>query len=360
MADTSPKRIKHSQYQSFFLIGLFLFFVGHFLLLNPSSLEDDFGAIRVVEPQNLLAFLKNETKTALEEIPRGEVPAYALRDSIVYASAEDKQSFKLNAVRSNYYQKEQIIHALEVLVTFPDGTTVKANEGIFFTGESKAKFYGQVHTVFATGGTLDSEYAEAFMKPVTQIEIPRSETATGFKSDKTTITHFTSQGLSYKDVSPKTLKLLSDVHVWIKDQKNTTDIYSDRADYEQEAGYLNFQMNESRPLSSQFVKTEQPDLKIKSRTLDLQLEDAETLHFINARGDVSIRDLHDPLKISSSTSGEAVYDVEKNDVILTDFPQVYQEGDTITGDIIIFHRTTDEIEVKQSNAIYNSTSNPKR
>ena len=129
IAESSPKRIKHSQFQSFLLVGLSLFFIGHFLLLNPSSLEDDFGAIRVVEPQNLLAFLKNEPKTALPDVPVGEVPSYALKDSTVYASASDKPNFKLIASRSNFYQKDQIIHALDVLVIFSDGTQTKAREG---------------------------------------------------------------------------------------------------------------------------------------------------------------------------------------------------------------------------------------
>jgi lipopolysaccharide transport protein LptA len=113
-------------------------------------------------------------------------------------------------------------------------------------------------------------------------------------------------------------------------------------------------MDENRPLAEQFVKVHQPDLDIKSRTLDANIEDGKQLHFINAHGDVSMRDAQDPLKISTSTSGKAVYNLLKNDVTLTEFPQVYQEGDTITGDLIIFHRTTDQVEAKQSNAIYNS------
>ena len=325
--------------------------------MNPSSLEDDFGAIRVVEPQNLLAFLKNEPKTALPDVPVGEVPSYALKDSTVYASASDKPNFKLIASRSNFYQKDQIIHALDVLVIFSDGTQTKAREGVFFTEKNQANFYGAVHTVFSNGATLDSEFAEAFMKPVTQILIPKKELARGMKVDGKSITHFTSQGLEYKDETPKILKLLSDVHVWIQDDK-ITDVYSDRATYEHERGFLNFEMDEKRPLSEQFVRTNQPDLNIKSRTLDLEIEVGHELKRINARGDVWMKDSRDPEKISTSTSGQATYDTQKNDVILTEFPQVYQDGDTVTGDVIIFHRTTDQIEVKQSNAIYNNRPAP--
>ena len=347
----TAKRIKHSQFQSFLIAGLFLFFVGHFLLLNPSSLEDDFGGIRVVEPQNLLAFLKNVPKTALSDIPVGEAPSYSLKDSIVYAST-DKPNFKLIADHSNYYQKEEIIHALVVFVTFNDGTTIRANEGVFFTQKNQANFYGAVHTIFANGATLDSEFATVFMKPVTQVIIPIEQTVHGMKVDGHSTTKFTSQGLTYKDESPKILRLTSQVHVTIQDDK-LTNIYSDRAIYEQEEGHLNFTMNEDRPLPEQFVKVDQPDLDMKSRTLDSYTDDDGTLEKTVALGDVWIRDAHDPLKISTSTSGKATFYSQKNDLTLTEFPQVYQDGDTITGDIIIFHRTTDQVEVKQSNAIYN-------
>jgi lipopolysaccharide transport protein LptA len=194
------------------------------------------------------------------------------------------------------------------------------------------------------------------MKPITKIVIPVTVLATGVKTDKNSVTRFTSMGLEYEDVSPKTLKLNTNVHVWIKGEK-LTDIYSDRARYEYQRGFLNFEMSENRPLSDQFVKVKQPDLDIKSRTLDAELDPSRSLRKINARGDVWMRDSHDPLKISTSTSGKSIYDVQKNDVILTEFPQVYQEGDTITGDVIIFHRPTDQIEVKQSNAIYDNSDN---
>jgi lipopolysaccharide transport protein LptA len=352
-ADSSTKRNKHSQFQSFLLIGLFLFFVGHFLLLNPSSLESDFGGIRVVEPQNLLAFLKNEAKTAVADVPQGIVPSYSLKDSIMYTSNGTKPNFKLVASRSNFYQAQQIIHALEVLVTFDDGTTVKANEGVFFTEKNQANFYGAVHTVFANGATLDSERATAFMKPVTKIVIPNDVLATGMKADENSITHFTAYGLEYVDESPKVLKLFSKVHVWIENDK-VTDIYSDRARYAYEDGFLNFEMNENRPLYEQFVLANQIDLNMKSRTLEMQLDDDQALDKITARGDVWTKDFHDPEKITTSTSGVGIYDQQKNDITLTEFPQVYQDGDTITGDVIIDHRNTDQIEVKESNAIYNN------
>jgi lipopolysaccharide transport protein LptA len=284
------------------------------------------------------------------EVPVGVAPSYALKDSIVYAST-DKPNFKLIAARSNFYQKENLIHALQVNVTFSDGTNIHANESIFFTDKDQANFYGAVHTVFANGAMLDSEFATVFMKPVTQVVIPVTELVHGLKADHHSITRFTSHGLGYKDVSPKALNLLSDVKVEIQDDK-LTHVYSDRATYLHEAGHLDFMMNETRPLSEQFVKADQPDLEMKSRTLQVDLEPGRALHEITAYGDVWIKDSHDPLKISTSTSGKAIFNERKNDLFLTDFPQVYQEGDTITGDVIIFHRSTDEIEVKQSNAIY--------
>jgi lipopolysaccharide export system protein LptA len=51
-----------------------------------------------------------------------------------------------------------------------------------------------------------------------------------------------------------------------------------------------------------------------------------------------------------ATAGQADFDSESNLIILTEFPQVYQDNDTVTGDIIKMHRDTDIVEVEHSNS----------
>jgi lipopolysaccharide export system protein LptA len=55
-------------------------------------------------------------------------------------------------------------------------------------------------------------------------------------------------------------------------------------------------------------------------------------------------------KVRYATAGIAEFDSDKNLIILRDYPQVYQDRDTITGETIIVHRDSDLVEVDQSNA----------
>ncbi len=353
---TLVKRAQHTKFQSLLLLGLLLFFVGHLVLLNPSSLEDDFGGIRIINPKDLLTFLKNDPPPLAEGVPVDVAPSYSLRDALTLSSKGVKPSTKMNARKANVYSKENIIHARDVVIELEDHTIVRAKEAIDYTEKNQVNFYGSVHTTFTNGAEVFSEFATVFTKPVTHIIIPVTQQARGRKDDKKTLTEFTSQGLDYTDAPPKELHLLSNVVVDIteEDQKKSTRVISDQATYNQDQGHLHFFMNETRPLKEQFVFTHRVDLDVNSRTLEVYLNEKKELEKIVALRDVWIKDSHDPLKISTSTSGKAVFIEAKNDVILSDFPQVYQEGDTITGDIIIDHRTTDLIEVKQSNAIYNT------
>lgn len=332
-----------------------MFFVGHFVLLNPSSLEDDFGGMRVIQPKDLLNFLKNEPTALAPEAPLTVAPSYSLRDSIIYSSDGSVSKIKMSARKSNLYQKEQIAHSRDVQMEFADHTQIEAKEALFFIAKDKVHFYGDVHTTFSNGAELFSEYAEVFTKPLTHVVIPTKESVRGRKHSKDNEVRFTSMGLDYLDSESKSLHLLSNVHVEIQNTKKT-DVYSDQATYSHEKGLLYFFMNDSRPLSDQFVKVHQPDLNLKSRALEVSTSSKQELQTITAISDVWMEDLRDPVKTSSATSGRAVYDDRKNEIILTEFPQVYQDNDTITGDIIIFHRNTDLIEVKQSNAIYHNES----
>lgn len=320
--------------------------------MSPSNLEDDFTGMRVIEPKDLLTFLKNEPDSIAPEVPHTVTPSYSLRDSVILASQGEKPNIKMISRKSSVYQVEQLAHSRDVVVQFSDRTQVEAKEAVFFLKEDRVRFYGSVHTTFPNGAELFSEFAEAFTKPVTRIQIPTTEPVHGTKKDGKTLVDFNSLGLEYIDIAPKNLHLLSDVKVKIISEK-TTDVVSDQAVYTDEKGVLHFSMNDTRPLSEQFVKVHQVDLDLKSRTLDVDTTENQKLHSITALTDVWMRDSHDPEKIASGTSGKAVYNEIKNEITLTEFPQVNQDNDTITGDIIIFHRNTDLIEVKQSNAIYN-------
>jgi lipopolysaccharide transport protein LptA len=350
------KWIKNSQFQSLLLLGLTAFFVTHFLLLSPAALEEDFNGVRVIHPKDLLNFLKNEPAVLATGVPDNEAPSYSVRNLEFFSSIENQPNWKMLARKANVYQKEQLMHGRDVTIIMQDQTTIDAKEAVMYIVKNEIRFYGDVVARMPNGTVLHTQYLKALTRPVTQLEIPPEELVTGQKIDPKNPTieakmDFQSNGLFYIDRAPNELKLLSKVIVHLKGDELTV-IHSDRALYSNEKNHLSFSMNESSPLDRQFATVHQPDLDIKSRSLEIDLTSTQELQTITALDDAGIRDAHDPKRVVTATSGKATFYSAKNEIHLTDYPQVYQDSDTITGDIIVFNRNTDTIEVKQSNAIY--------
>jgi len=346
------KWIKNTQFQSLLLLILSLFFVGHFVLLSPSSLEEDFNGVRVIPPQELLSFLKNEPTLLAKEVPDQEAPTYSVRGLQFYSSVEHQPNWKIIARKSNVYQKEQILYGIDVTIFMQDGTTVQSKEAVMHLDRNEIRFYGNVIATLKNGTVVHSEFLKALTRPVTQLEIPTDQKVTGENTDRTAQVDFESYGLFFVNTGLQELKLLSQVVVTLHHGK-TTVIRSDRATYTHLQNHLSFHMDETDPLDRQFVTVHEPDLDLKSRSLEVELSPHQELQTITAVKDVFIRDSHDSDRVSTATSGRAVYLNLQNQIQLEDFPQVYQDDDTITGDTIVFNRNSDTIEVKESNAIYN-------
>jgi lipopolysaccharide export system protein LptA len=51
-----------------------------------------------------------------------------------------------------------------------------------------------------------------------------------------------------------------------------------------------------------------------------------------------------------ATAGRAEFNTQDDVIRLTQFPQAYQDEDTVTGDVILMHRDNDIIEVENSNS----------
>ncbi len=208
------------------------------------------------------------------------------------------------------------------------------------------EFYGDVVTTFENGMVVYSNYLKAITRPVLHVIIPVEEAAFGEKKEKKTTMAFKSFGLTYLDVEPKEVKLTSQVVARIVDD-HITQIQSDRARLAFSKDKLYFTMDEQKSFDLQFVQVHQESLEMKSRVVEVDFKNSK-LKTISGLTDVSIHD-----RSFRSTSGKAIFFEKTNQIHLTDFPQVYQETDTITGDVIIYNRTEDTIEAKQSNAIYN-------
>lgn len=339
--------IKSTQFPSFLLAGVAVFLVAYFTLLSPSSLEEDFSGVRVVHPKDLLNFLKNESEPLLaKNVPTEITPAYSLRNFDFFATSENKPQLKLTAKKSNFYQKEELIHARDSIVTLPDDTVITSREALYDTVNNEVEFFGDVVTTFENGMVIHSNYMKAITRPVLNVIIPITEAVSGELVSKSSVVRFKSYGLTYLDVEPKEVKLTSQVVTNIVSDRKTQ-IQSDKSRMPFSKNKIYFYMDQQRSFDRQFVQVHQLDMEMKSREIEIDFKNSK-IDTISAITDVSIRD-----RSFYSTSGKAVFIEKKNQILLSDFPQVYQNSsDTITGEVIIYNRTEDTIEVKQSNAIY--------
>jgi hypothetical protein len=151
--------------------------------------------------------------------------------------------------------------------------------------------------------------------------------------------------------------------------KDSTTIDSDRCVIHRDQQVAYFTMEASRPLKSRFVRINQPTLFARGRRATLNYGDfSKILKYLVVYEDVLIKELPaaptasptpmaeapsakaQPPSLRYGTGGRADFDSAKDLIILTEFPQVYQDNDTVTGDVIVVHRNTDVIEVEHSNS----------
>jgi lipopolysaccharide export system protein LptA len=116
-------------------------------------------------------------------------------------------------------------------------------------------------------------------------------------------------------------------------------------------------MYATRAANQKFVHITQPTLFARGRTADLNYGDSDSiLQYLIAYDDVLIKDLGVKDSLRYATGGRADFDSHHDIIILTIYPQVYQDEDTVTGDKILMHRDTDIVEVENSNAFSEGTS----
>ncbi len=348
----SVKWSRQSPLQSVLLAGLVLFFVSHFVLLSPSSLEDDFGGMRVIHPRDLLGLLQNEIETlAVSQLPENTPPSYSLRDLRLASSHQGSPEFLLSARKSVSFQQEELTHFRDLVLTTADQMEIRSKEALYRQKEHVIHLLGDVRVKLPGGVEVRTETAELTTRPSLHVRVPATVRVEGLHTKGRNRVTFSSFGLDYVADSPEHLRLLHQVEVKTKSARNLT-ILSDSADYSEEEGRLAFTMSDKRPIQQQFVRLTEPAFELKARNLELDLSGEKELQTVRAEKDVWFEEVGESGMKTSGTGGRGVYSVENGLVTLSEFPQLYQDRDTITGEIILFHRDTDTIEVRQSNASY--------
>jgi LPS export ABC transporter protein LptC len=300
------------------------------------------------------------------------IPDYRVEKFDYVSSVGTEKQWKLLAKTASVYHHDNLVHAhvVKAFLYDPDGkiTVVTGNEAKYLMNQKDLEVFGNVVTTFPDGFELDSDYLR-YKPNEKRILMPDQYHVKGFgkeSSDKNI--SFESQGLDYAMaksfiILPKAaqVKMARETKgIDGKSRDDTTTIISDRCEINRAKQVAHFTMYSSRPIGERFVHILQPTLFAKGRTADLNYGDSsEFLQYLIAYEDVLIKNI-DPEKegpLKYGTGGRADFDNHKDVVVLTEFPQVYQDSDTVTGDKILMHRDTDLVEIDNSNSFSQGEGN---
>ena len=357
------------------ILGLIVF--SFTLFLFPARLEQPSpGPRKSIDPETLI---DNNDQTLAANIPTHRIPEYTV-DQFQYLSTRGTvRMWKILAEKAYLYQTEKIVHTRAVTAYLYDDlgkiTVIQASEGKYFMNERDLELFGKVHAVLSDGFELDTEYMK-YQPDHQQIIIPIQDEvhgrSGGSSSEKL---RFRSQGMVF-DLARAEVRLPSAVRV--EDLTNFTTIDSDQAIIDRHKKMASFLMIPSHSslanTDGPFVQIDQKTLFARSKRAELKYADqTNTLNYLTLFDEVLIKEKTLPPEARKSlappnrtsiarrnkkgrslryaTAGRAAFDAKKNTIRLTEFPQAYQDDDTVTGEVMIFHRNSDLIEIEQSNSI---------
>lgn len=364
----------------------FLFLI-HLMFLSPSSLDLAADAHPVGTEQVLESLLPKD-RVAAPKLPNrmawadsgahDDIPDYSIKGFSYLATKGGVRQWKILAELANVYQKEDLIHGMDVTAyIYEEGgkvTQVVAHEALLTISPKVLELFQSAKAKFPDGFTTISDYM-LYQAGGKGIHIPASYLVRSFGQDAETKREILSEsyGMEYRPnqlmlILPSNVKVTVQDPISIKNPK-TTIIESDRAEINRATKHAYFMMNENRPLDERFVLTSQPPgFFMRSRSAEMRYGSAETgkkatsqsksntaesnqgPNTLVAIGDVLFRELNEKQTLRYGTAGRGEFFRARNELVLTEYPQVYQDEDTVTGNRIIVHRNTGLVEVDQSNA----------
>lgn len=354
------------------------------IAFSPKRLEEE-GAPEEITTEALKPAYEDSFVSVT--IPADRVPEYTVEGFQSVSTQSGVKQWRIQADRAFFYQEDGIIHARVVHseVYDADGkiTVITSKEAKFFMTSKDLELFGDVKTVFPTGLETLSPYM-LYQASSRNVRVPvaypvegksiNADPGTKGFSNKSETFDFRSKGLHYLGAANR-VDLLSDVvvHVIKKNpgrNPEVTTIESDHAAIDRKKNVIVFTMLEARPDALRFVRITQPGMTSRSRRAEFRINaNPEKVRTIRALDDVKIQekprftadDRSNPRRSARSekpryaTAGIAEFDSERNTIILRDYPQVYQDRDTITGETILVHRDSDLVEVNESNAFSEGT-----
>jgi LPS export ABC transporter protein LptC/lipopolysaccharide transport protein LptA len=345
-------RVLNHKLRSTFIVVFLSILAFDLAILSPVDLEQDGNGMRSIPRTQLLDFITPERLTRLMPLPKIP-PLYALRDFQLYSSEPGKSPTRIFAKKALSYPTQKRMHLQEphLWIEEKNSTTyVKSAEATHDAENGVVDAVGNVVATLEDGSEIRAEKSKLYLKPEKRMEVPLDTEVNGHDGKPLAFrTTFQGYGMTY-DATTERIELLSRTFVLFPSKEGDTLIHSDRGIFFRSESRIEFWMDENRPFSKQFVKTDRNKLHVESRRMIGLIEPGKSLEKAIAIDDVSFIDRQDPKTITRGSAGHAVFETKTDLLTLTLFPVVYQENDTVNGEKIVYDRRTDTVFADQSNA----------
>jgi LPS export ABC transporter protein LptC len=347
--------------RKFLLFSIFTLVLIQGVLLMPSTLERP-STVQQIDPE----ILKPKGPAPIAPgVPTDQVPDYVVETFEFVSTVNGQKQWKLIAEKAYMYNSLRLVHTKNIKAFLynpgTEPTIVTGKEAKYMLEDRNLEVFGDVLSKFPDGFHTESQYLHYTPNPRT-ITIPEKFTVTGESEPETPESQtlwFRSLGMNYP-MDVNRIHLLKSVEAIMRGGKkrneanagvaDETKIKSDQCTIERNDSIAHFTMYSNRPLKERFVQITQPNLFTKGRRADIRYGDLSGfVHYMTVFEDAFIQELKDPKELRYGTGGRADFDSKKNLVRLSDYPQVYQDHDTLVGDVIIMHRDTDIVEVENGN-----------
>ena len=359
------------RFRPWIISGIIVFIVAEILLFSPSSV-DSWGSASgpsEIDPEELAASFESDLKAMGADSTK--IPEYSVNEFDDTSTEKGHRQWKLKASRGYLYHQDRLVLARTAEAQLYDSegkiTLITGNYARYEMGHKSLEIFGKVTTRFPDGFLVHSEYVH-YDPSTKKVDIPSRYAAEGEGLvEPTRRLRFTSMGLHFQ-MGESLISLPQDVQFLIEpnkknsqNQSETTTIESDECDIDRTKRIALFAMKPERPSEEAFVHLRQPTLLIKSRKMSLRYGDENgktSFDTILAEQDVFLQEKGKKTVNRYGTAGKGLFDTKKNVVYLTEFPQLYQDEDTVTGEVIVLHRDTDIVEVEKSNAFSRGEEKP--
>lgn len=281
------------------------------------------------------------------EVPDTGLPEYFLHEFNFVSTRGTEKLWKIHADRARFFVTHDFIHTLEVKAEVYSLNSppvfIEALEGKTMLENRDMELFGDVVVRFPSDFVIRAPYLK-YSARERKITVPERHRVTGEGPQL----RFSSFGMSYF-VEVQEAHLPREVIVHTQDQ---TELRSDHALIDRKRDSALFTMNATREERERFVHAKQPTLTARSRRMTLDFgPNAKTqgVTRLVAEEDVRIDETGENAG-RYATAGRAEFEANSNTVTLRKFPQVYQDRDTVTGEVIRMHRGSSLVEVERSNA----------